>query len=85
MLAAFDVELPAVPRTRDDAAVEAAFAEWAALVRTDAVEGKELARHVVDGDDAIAGDGFQARAGRAIGDGGDAVPHEQGPGIGGQG
>ena len=40
------VELPAVPRAGNDAAIEPAFSQWATLMGADPVEGVELSANV---------------------------------------
>lgn len=67
MLAGGDVELPAMPRTGQNAAIEPAFAERAALMRADAIERVKLALDRVEhGNDAVFRDQFAGRADRTF-------------------
>jgi len=78
LLAASDVELPAMPGAGHDTAGKLAFAERSALMRTDAVERKELSVDVEQRDNAVADDHFQRAAWRAGVNRGDFVPGHEG-------
>src|SRR5581483_9712429 len=67
MLAGAHVELPAVPRTGHNRAGETAFAQRAALMRTDAVERVERAFDVEQRDDSPSGYQLQRTSRRTIG------------------
>ena len=74
MLTSAHIELPAVPRAGDDAALQIAFAERSALMRTDAVEREVFPVDVVQRDDPIPRDGLTTGAGRNLADFADGVP-----------
>ena len=58
MLAAGNIELPAMPRTRHDIASQRAFSEWSASMRADAINYMKHTIHVVDSEDSSIGDDF---------------------------
>src|SRR5262245_13425291 len=74
MLAGADVELPAMPWTCDHAAGDFAFSKRPALMRTNAIQGIEIAVDIEQRDNTIPSHGFKGAAGRAVSDGGDAEP-----------
>ena len=76
MLTGADIELPAVPGASDNTASQRPFAEWSALVRTNAVEREELPLDVVQSHDSISGNQLAPLARRAIGGFAETKPHE---------
>src|SRR5262249_21849857 len=83
VLAALDVELPAVPGAGDYGAVQSPFAERAAGVRANAIQGVKRPLDVVEGDDLVIGHDFFGRPGGYITDRGAAnvTGHETSRGI----
>src|SRR5881396_2829261 len=74
MLSRRHIELKAVPRARDDAAGEFAFAERPALMRADAVESVKSPCDIEQRDDPVTGDILTALAGRKLAFCGDSNP-----------
>lgn len=73
-MAGGDVVLPAVPGAGDDAAGDGSFGEWAALMRTQAVEGVEVTIEIKQRDDSASDGKLSAGAGRDVSDGREFVP-----------
>lgn len=74
----FDIELPAVPGTRHDAAGEFSLAERAAGVGANAIERVERAVDVVERNELLAGDELAPFARGNLSGLTDGVPHGRG-------
>ncbi len=65
MLAIAHIKLPAMPGAGDNAALQFPFAQWAPLVRADAVQSEVLPLNVEERDDSIRRHHLKAAARRA--------------------